>query len=132
MGSKSVKFFAKVSVVSSLLLLTLMVTAAADAAVQVASNPVSFGQVKQGGIATAKFQLINTGTILLTIQFMEFSMPGMRANVPQKIPAGASTEIRVTWDTVGLIGEVKGEIILTLDDPVNPEIVLALSGMVIP
>jgi len=129
---KHARFFAKTSVLSIFCLLVLTVTVSADAVVEMVSNSVNFGQVKQGETATAKFQLANAGTETLTIQFMQFSMPGMRANVKAKINAGSSTEILVTWNTSGLSGEVKGETILTFDDPNNPEIVLTLNGTVVP
>jgi len=129
---KHARFFAKTSVLSIFCLLVLTVTVSADAVVEMVSNSVNFGQVKQGETATAKFQLANAGTETRTIQFMQFSMPGMRANVKAKINAGSSTEILVTWNTSGLSGEVKGETILTFDDPNNPEIVLTLNGTVVP
>jgi len=113
-------------------MLALTVIAFADALVQVEPASVNFGQVKQGETATAKFQITNAGTKSLTIQFMEFSMPGMRANVKAKINAGSNTEILVTWNTSGLSGEVKGETILTFNDPQSPEIVLTLNGTVVP
>lgn len=132
MPLKRSKIFAKTLFLSGLCMLALTVTAFADASVQVDSTSVNFGQVKQGETAKAKFQLTNAGTKQLTIQFMEFSMPGMGAQVKARIDAGSSTEILVTWNTIGLKGEVKGEIILTLNDPLNPKIVLTLSGTVVP
>ena len=129
---KKTRFFAMTSVLSIFCLLALTVTASADALIEVASNSVSFGQVKQGETASAKFQVTNAGTEPLTIQFMEFSMPGMRANVKAKINAGSSIEVLVTWDTSGLSGEVKGETVLTFDDPQSPETVLTITGTVIP
>ena len=129
---RNVRFFARTSVLSIFCLLALTVTASSDALVEVASNSVNFGQVKQGETASAKFQLTNAGTESLTIQFMEFSMPGMRANVKAKINAGSSTEVLVTWNTSGLSGEVRGETILTFNDPQSPEIILTLKGTVVP
>ena len=129
---KHAKFFARTSVLSIFCLLAFMVTASADALAEVASNSVNFGQVKQGETATARVQLTNAGTEPLTIQFMEFSMPGMSAQVNASINAGSSTEILVTWKTSGLSGEVKGETVLTVNDPQNPEIVLIITGTVVP
>jgi uncharacterized protein YjdB len=128
---KPAKFLAKTSILS-VFLWALSVTASAETLVQVAANPVNFGQVKQGKTVTAKFELTNTGSKPLTIQFMEFSMPGMRANVQATIAAGASTEVLMTWDTSQLSGEVKGETILTFNDPQKQEVTLTLSGTVVP
>ena len=132
MFMKKTRLFARASVLSIFCLLALTVTTTTDALVKVASNSVCFGQVKQGETASAKFQVTNAGTESLTIQFMEFSMPGMRANVKAKINAGSSIEILVTWNTSGLSGEVKGETILTFDDPQSPETVLTITGTVVP
>ena len=49
-----------------------------------------------------------------------------------RFDAGSSTEILVTWKTSWLNGEVKGETILTVNDPQNPEIVLIITGTVVP
>ena len=129
---KHARFFARSSVLSTLCMLALTVATSADALVEVASSSVNFGQVKQGETVSAKFQITNAGTKPLTIQFMEFSTPGMRAQVKPRIDAGSSTEILVTWNTSGLSGEIKGETILTFDDPNNPEIVLTITGTVVP
>ena len=132
MPLKRSKIFAKTLFLSNLCMLALMVTAIADASVQVDSTSVNFGQVKQGETVSAKFQITNAGTKPLTIQFMEFSTPGMRAQVQPRIDAGSSTEILVTWNTSGLSGEVKGETKLTFNDPKKPEIVLTITATVVP
>ena len=129
---KHSKDFAKISVLGIFCLFGLATTVAADALVQVTSNSVDFGEVKQGEVAVAKFQINNVGTSTLTIEFMEFSTQGMSANVKHKTAAGSSTEVMVTWNTSGLSGQVHGETILTVNDPQNPEIVLVVSGTVIP
>jgi hypothetical protein len=100
--------------------------------IQVDQETVDFGQVKQGETVTAKFRITNTGSITQTIQFMAFSVPGMRANVNPSIEAGSSTEIILTWNTSGLSGEVKGETTLTLKDSQTPEVVLTFTGTVVP
>ena len=38
----------------------------------------------------------------------------------------------MNWDTSKFIGDIEGQIILGLNDSQNPEIVLTLSGVVIP
>ena len=128
---KSAKLFTKTLVLGIYCFLALTVIACSDAVVQVASNTTNFGQATQGEAVTAKFQLSNAGTEPLTIQFMEFSMPGMSARVQPKINAGSTSEILVRWDTSQLEGEVNGKVILTLDDLQNPEIVLLVSGTVV-
>ena len=132
MPLKRSKISAKTLFLSSLCMLALTVTVIADASVQVDSTLVNFSHVKQGETVSAKFQITNAGTKPLTIQFMEFSTSGMRAQVQPRIDAGSSTEILVTWNTSGLSGEVKGDTILTFDDPQSPETVLTITGTVVP
>ena len=118
-----------------LIMFCLAVVAApvsAGSLVQVTPESVNFGQVKQGDLATASFQLLNTGTQALSIQYMEFSKPGLVAQVNPHIGVGLSVEVLVNWKTGNLSGDVEGQVVLTLDDPQHPEIVLPLSGTVIP
>ena len=103
------KIITKASAISMFCLLGLTTNVLADASAQVASNTVNFGQLKQGELAVAKFEMRNVGTNTLTIEFIEFSTQGMRANVKQKTAVGSSTELIVTWDTSGLSGQVHGE-----------------------
>jgi hypothetical protein len=129
---KLVKTVAKISALGIFCLVSLAVSVSADSSVQLDNKSVNFGEVKQGEIAVAKFQLRNAGTSTLIIEFMEFSVQGMRANVKQKTAVGSSTEVQVTWNTSGLSGQVHGETTLSVNDPQNPEIVLILSGTVLP
>lgn len=129
---KCTGFIARTSVLSTLCVLALTVIAFADTLVQVEPTSVNFGQVSQGETATAKFHLTNAGTKPLTIQFMEFSIPGMRAQVKARIDAGKSTGVLVTLNTSGLIGDVEGETTLTFNDPGNMEVILTISGTVVP
>ena len=111
-----------------------MTTASVSAknTVQVTPELGNFGQVKQGETAIARFQLQNTGTQALTIQWMEFSEQGLIAQVKPQIGAGSSVEVLVNWDTSKFMGDIEGQITLGLNDPQNPEIVLTLSGTVVP
>ena len=103
----------------------------AESRVQVIPESVNFGQVKQGEIATAQFQLQNTGDQSVSVQWMQFSKPGLIAQVQPNIGAGSSVELLVNWNTAELMGDLEGEIALGLDDPENPEVVLKVSGTVI-
>jgi len=115
-----------------LFLVVLAVTASAFAQVDVSSDSANFGQVNQGESVSVKFQIRNSGTKPLTITGLEFSMPDMNARVKQEIDAGSSAEILINWDTSRLRGEVKGQAVLTINDPQTPEIVLTLRGKVVP
>jgi hypothetical protein len=104
----------------------------AEDVVQVTPDSVNFGQVKQGELALAKFQLLNTGTQAVTIQFMEFSDPGLIAQVNPHIGIGSPVEVLVNWKTGNLSGDVEGQVVLSFADPQYPAIVLPLNGTVIP
>jgi len=104
-----------------LFLVVLAVTASAFAQVDVSSDSANFGQVNQGESVSVKFQIRNSGTKPLTITGLEFSMPDMNARVKQEIDAGSSAEILINWDTSRLRGEVKGQAVLTINDPQTPE-----------
>jgi hypothetical protein len=108
------------------------VPATAGNVVQVTPDSVDFGQVKQGELAIARFQLLNTGSQALTIQFMEFSDPGLIAQVKPHIGIGSPVEVLVNWKTGNLSGDVEGQVTLSFDDPQYPEIILPLNGTVIP
>jgi len=127
MRSKVITFFLTV-----LGLAVMATSVSAENLVQVTPESMNFGQVKQGEKAIARFQLLNTGTQAVTIQWMEFSQPGLIAQVKPQIEAGSSVEVLVNWDTSKFAGDIEGQITLGLNDPQNPEIVLTLSGAVIP
>ena len=116
-------------------LLSLIGVTASDCAenlLQAIPESASFGEVVQGELAIARFQLKNTGTQAVNIQWMEFSSPGLVAQVSPHIAAGSSVEVQVNWKTANFSGDIEGQITLGLDDPQNPEVVFTVAGTVIP
>lgn len=91
-----------------------------------------FGSIGQGQAVTAEFRLENAGDEALVINRMEFSMPGMDARVKQRLEPGQKTVVKVSWDTSRLRREVEGRLTLHLNDPASRQLVLHLSGTVIP
>ena len=69
---------------------------------------------------------------IVSIQWMEFSEQGLIAQVQPQIGVGRSVEVLVNWDTSKFTGDIEGQVVLGLNDPENSEIVLTLSGVVIP
>jgi len=104
----------------------------ADSPIQVIPDSADFGEVEKGQLAGARFRLHNTGTKAVTIRWMDFSNPGLIAQVKPNIPAGSSVEVLVNWNTEQLEGDITGTIVLGLDDPENPEAVFTLNGTVLP
>lgn len=125
-------FLALISIRTLSILIFVAAIAPVFAQIQVSSNATNFGQVNQGEPISTKFNLRNSGTKPVTITGLEFSTPGMNARVKQVIEADSSAEILISWDSSRLRGEVEGQAILTFDDPANPQIVLTLSGTVVP
>jgi len=119
-------------VLTAFSLLLIVAPVSAGSLIQITPDFVNFGQVNQGETAIARFQILNTGTQVLTIQWMEFSKPGLIAQVKPQIGVGSSVEVLVNWDTSNFTGDIEGQVLLGLNDPQNSEIVLTLSGVVIP
>src|SRR5262245_51204234 len=89
-----------------------------------------FGTAKQGKKLVHEFAVRNQGTIPLTIEGGELSMPGMKARFNRVIAPGAEARITLEWDTNDVKGEVMGEAVLRLNDPDEPTVTLTLSGVV--
>ena len=98
----------------------------------VGERSVDFGHINQGEPVTVSFTLENSGADPLVVERMEFSIPGMNARVQQLIEPGASAQVVVTWDTSRLRGKYEGRMTLHLNDPAMPEVVLSLTGTVVP
>jgi hypothetical protein len=92
----------------------------------------AFGSVKQGAIVSHAFAIRNSGAAPLKIERMEISRTGITARAKPVIPPGEEGEITVRWDTGRARGEVSGQVVLHLDDPTQPPIVLLLKGVVKP
>jgi len=92
----------------------------------------TFGTVKQGETITHTFVIRNTASAPFKIARMELSDQGMTARMKAVIPPGEEGQITVRWDTGRLKGDVSGEVVLHLDDPVQQPVVLLLKGVVKP
>lgn len=100
--------------------------------VSVGETSYDFGIINQGQLVTSSFSVGSIGTEPLLIERIEFSMPGMNARVKQHIEPQEKTQINVTWDTSRFRREIMGQATLYLNDPAMPQIILSLSGTVIP
>lgn len=91
---------------------------------------IVFTTVQRGETISEIFAVRNVGGIPLIIEKVEFSRPGMKIKVKQTIAAGESTEAIISWDTHRISGDVEGEVLLYLNDPLQPQILLTLSGRI--
>ena len=103
-----------------------------DGSLVVPERTHTFGTVKQGETITHTFVIRNTGSAPLKIARMELSQQGMTARMKPVIPPGEEGQITVRWDTARLKGDISGEVVLHLDDPGQPPVVLLLKGVVKP
>lgn len=89
-----------------------------------------FGRVRQGEVVSQTFRLHNGGDSVLRIEQARFSMPGMSIRAKQEIAPGASSDLIISWNTRGFTQQVKGQTLLTLNDPAQPQLILTSSGEV--
>ena len=103
-----------------------------DSSLVAPERTYTFGTVKQGETITHTFVIRNTASAPFKIARMELSDQGMTARMKAVIPPGEEGQITVRWDTGRLKGDVSGEVVLHLDDPVQQPVVLLLKGVVKP
>lgn len=103
-----------------------------DGSLVVPERTYTFGTVKQGETITHTFVIQNTGAAPLKIARMELSEQGITTRMKPVIFPGEEGQITVRWDTGRLKGDVSGEVVLHLDDPAQPPVVLLLKGVVKP
>ena len=121
------------SVVIAAACVALPAARADDAAPKAALDATSheFGRVPRGTLVARTFVLRNLGAAPLRIEGMQFSMPGMRARVASTIEPGASTELKIEWDTSHYTREAEGQALLLLNDPDRPRLAITLTGFVV-
>lgn len=78
-----------------------------------------------------KFTVRNLGMRTVNVQWMEFSQKGLIAQMNPVIGPGSSVEVVAQLNTSDLQGEIAGNVVLGLDDPRTPRIILTLRGFVI-
>ncbi len=91
----------------------------------------NFGSVERGKLVSESFTLRNEGTAPLIIKHMEFQVQGMSGRVGQTIKPGESAKLLLFWDTSQYTREVKGQAVITINDPKMPELLLTLTGYVV-
>jgi len=99
--------------------------------VAVTATSHDFGRVQRGTVVTMSFTIRNAGAAPLKIESMQFSTPGMRARAPSTIEPGESAEVKIEWDTRQYTRDAEGQVLLVLNDPDRPKLVLTLTGFVV-
>ena len=110
----------------------LSVSSSALASEQVIAKPaiLTFDDVMQGEPVNLQFELHNPSSHSRTVRFMDFSAPGLRAQVSPRIEADSNVQVVVSWDTSKLSGDVEGKITLLFDGS-DAQIVVTIKGNVV-
>jgi len=91
-----------------------------------------FEATLSGSTVEHDFVLKNLGSGPLRIQKVSMTPPLLVTSMPRDVLAGSEGKIHFKLDTSHLSGDFQGEILVFLDDPMQPEIELAFEGRVIP
>lgn len=91
-----------------------------------------FGIVPQGTKIAHQFSIHNSSAVPVTVQGLEFSMPGMTARFGALIAPGLDRNIAVEWDTSHVAGEIEGQAIVHFGETAQPSVTLRLKGAVQP
>lgn len=91
-----------------------------------------FGTIIQDSVVTTYFVITNEGADLLKIKKVSASC-GCTAAISEKneLKRGESTKIKVTFDSNGKSGKQAKSVYIETNDPKNPTITLALTGMIV-
>ncbi len=115
-----------------LLLLLGMLCLYASAQVESPETVYDFGTVPQGTKIVHRFSIHNSTPVPVTVQGLEFSMPGMTARFGALIAPGLDRSIAVEWDTSHVASEIEGQAIVHFGDPSQAPVTLRLKGVVQP
>jgi hypothetical protein len=91
-----------------------------------------FGTVQQGSKIVHGFAIHNRTLVPITVQGLEFSMPGMTARFVPLIAPGRDRSIAIEWDTSHVAGEIEGQAIVHFGDTSQAPVTLRLKGVVQP
>ena len=92
-----------------------------------------FDGVVRGAVVEHEFGIRNEGARPLRIERVRMTPPLVATRLPAAIPPGEEGSLRFRLDTATLgAGPFDGEILLSLDDPAEPEAELAFVGRVLP
>jgi hypothetical protein len=91
-----------------------------------------FGDIKQGDKVSHTFVISNAGGDLLKISDVKASC-GCTAAAPDKneLAPGESTNLVVTFNSAGRMGKQSKTVRIYSNDPLNPEMLLSISGNVV-
>src|SRR5258708_2146397 len=113
-------------------LLLGMLCLGVSAQFQSSETVYDFGTVPQGTKIVHGFSIHNSSAVPVTVQGLEFSMPGMTARFGALIAPGLDHSIAIEWDTSHVAGEIEGQAIIHFGDTSQAPVTLRLTGVVQP
>jgi hypothetical protein len=113
-------------------LLLGMLCLGVSAQVQSSETVYDFGTVPQGTKIVHGFSIHNSTAAPVSVQGLEFSMPGMTARFGAVIAPGLDRSIAIEWDTSHVASEIEGQAIVHFSDPSQAPVNLRLKGVVQP
>jgi hypothetical protein len=113
-------------------LLLGMVCLCVSAQVESPETTYDFGAVPQGTKIVHRFAIHNSTSVPVTVQGLEFSMPGMTARFGALIAPGLDRSIAIEWDTSRVAGEIEGQAIVHFGDTSQAPVTFRLRGVVQP
>jgi|SRR5215472_718552 len=122
--------------VVGVVLLSIALTSAAPASEAPKTTVVDprfhFEATLSGSTIEHDFVLKNLGSGPLRIQKVSMTPPLIVTSMPRDVLAGSEGKIHFKLDTSHLSGDFQGEILVFLDDPMQPEIELTFEGRIVP
>jgi uncharacterized protein DUF1573 len=112
--------------------LVAMLCLCASAQIEPPETAYDFGTVQQGSKIVHGFAIHNSTPVPITVQGLEFSMPGMTARFGPLIAPGRDRSIAIEWDTSHVAGEIEGQAIVHFGDTSQTPVTLRLRGVVQP
>jgi len=88
--------------------------------------------VPQGTKIVHRFSIHNSTAVPMTVQGLEFSMPGMTARFGALIAPGLDRSIAIEWDTSHVASEIEAQAIVHFADTSQAPVTLRLRGVVQP
>ena len=99
--------------------------------VTVDATTLDLGRVERGTVVSESFIVSNVGSAPLSIRSLQFSSPGAQGRVERSIAPGSSEELVIDWDTADYTRDAEMQVVLELNDPALPSLVLTLDCFVV-
>ena len=97
----------------------------------IAESTFKFGKAVRGTVVEHEYVVRNEGSKALSIKNVVMSIPLKVLKMPASVPAGGEGLLKFSLDTAQVGNFYEGVIVVTTDDPAQPEIQLQFDGNII-